>query len=40
MLRVRGDRRFSLISMVWCASHAAQACLPMLLKMRWPSSPG
>ena len=26
--------------MVWCASHAAQAGLPTLAKMRLPSSPG
>ena len=40
MLGVERRSRFSLISMVWCASHAAHAALPMWAKMRLPSSPG
>ena len=35
-----GERRFSLISMVWCASHVAHAGLPMWANTRLPSSPG
>src|SRR5690606_11260043 len=35
-----GESRFSLISMVWCASHAAQPALPMCSNTRLPSSPG
>src|SRR3546814_13547756 len=35
-----GESRFSLISMVWCASHDAQPALPTLANTRLPSSPG
>ena len=35
-----GERRFSLISMVWCASQRCQAGLPTCSNTRLPSSPG